>query len=347
MTGTGRQIHSPILIISYETFRLHAYALHTHEVGIVICDEVRMKWSRHGWPLRWSSISFVFSTYYAHGVLLSLCCEGPSSQECRELDVWLARQAENKASHSPLRSPCWILHSDVNINIFMMMMMIMTMIWFLICDAGTPIQNDLLEYFSLVHFCNPGLLGTTADFRRKFENPILRGRDSVATEKVSEGNDVCLHHVFLFNIPVSARFFSDFFSLTFLFMVPWLKDHKLGLERLAEMSQIVNRCIIRRTNDILSKYLPPKVETVVCCRMTPMQVCSLSLFSLLSEGFYLSPPLRSVHFLMWSRKCSHYFLDLRLLIRCRPRCTRHCALLKLQRKLSRHLLTRRFPLFSR
>ena len=37
------------------------------------------------------------------------------------------------------------------------------------------------------------------------------------------------------------------------------------------MGAIVNRCVIRRTNDILSKYLPPKVEQVVCCRLTPLQ----------------------------------------------------------------------------
>ena len=37
------------------------------------------------------------------------------------------------------------------------------------------------------------------------------------------------------------------------------------------MTEIVNRCVIRRTNDILSKYLPPKIEQVVCCRPTQLQ----------------------------------------------------------------------------
>ena len=32
-------------------------------------------------------------------------------------------------------------------------------------SPGTPIQNDLLEYFSLVHFVNGGMLGSAADFR--------------------------------------------------------------------------------------------------------------------------------------------------------------------------------------
>jgi DNA repair and recombination RAD54-like protein len=35
--------------------------------------------------------------------------------------------------------------------------------------SGTPIQNDLLEYFSLVHFVNEGILGTATEFKRKFE----------------------------------------------------------------------------------------------------------------------------------------------------------------------------------
>ena len=33
------RILNPVLIISYETFRLHAHVLHRDEVGLVICDE--------------------------------------------------------------------------------------------------------------------------------------------------------------------------------------------------------------------------------------------------------------------------------------------------------------------
>ena len=66
--------------------------------------------------------------------------------------------------------------------------------------SGTPIQNDLLEYFSLVQFVNEGLLGTAAEFRKRFERPILRGRDADASdadhakmvEKLKEMAEVCM-----------------------------------------------------------------------------------------------------------------------------------------------------------
>ncbi|TPP66356.1 Dna repair and recombination protein rad54 [Fasciola gigantica] len=97
--------------------------------------------------------------------------------------------------------------------------------------SGTPIQNDLLEYFSLVHFVNMGLLGTAAEFRRHFEIPILRGRDADATEE----------------------------------------EQKRGEEKLQELLMVVNRCIIRRTQALLTKYLPVKIEQVVCCKLTDSQ----------------------------------------------------------------------------
>ena len=40
MSQQGKRTSYPVLIISYETFRLHASALHAGPVGLVICDEV-------------------------------------------------------------------------------------------------------------------------------------------------------------------------------------------------------------------------------------------------------------------------------------------------------------------
>ncbi|KAJ5630961.1 DNA repair protein rhp54 [Penicillium longicatenatum] len=113
--------------------------------------------------------------------------------------------------------------------------------------SGTPIQNDLSEYFALLHFANPNLLGSQAEFRKRFELPILRGRDAAGTEE--------------------AR--------------------KLGDERLTELSGIVNKFIIRRSNELLSKYLPLKYEHVVFCNMAPFQ---LDLYN----HFIQSPEIRSL-----------------------------------------------------
>lgn len=102
--------------------------------------------------------------------------------------------------------------------------------------SGTPIQNDLLEYFSLIHFVNSGilgkiemqkknrknrwrfLLGTASEFRTRFENPIRRGRDAGGSDK----------------------------------------EVQQAQEKLQELNQLVNRCIIRRTQALLTKYLPVK-----------------------------------------------------------------------------------------
>ncbi|KAL3870083.1 hypothetical protein ACJMK2_042697 [Sinanodonta woodiana] len=158
----GRRVVNPILIISYETFRLHASVLQKGEAGLVICDE--------GHRLK--------------------NCENQTYQALSAL----------KAQRRILLS-------------------------------GTPIQNDLLEYFSLLHFVNTGILGTAQEFRKRFEIPILRGRDANSSEA----------------------------------------EHKKGEEKLQELLGIVNRCIIRRTQALLTQYLPVKTEQVVCCQLTPLQ----------------------------------------------------------------------------
>jgi DNA repair and recombination RAD54-like protein len=80
--------------------------------------------------------------------------------------------------------------------------------------SGTPIQNDLTEYFSLLNFVIPDVLGSGQEFRKKFENPILRGRDAEATDKEKE----------------------------------------IGAECLKDLSSLANRFIIRRTAELLTMY---------------------------------------------------------------------------------------------
>ena len=97
--------------------------------------------------------------------------------------------------------------------------------------SGTPMQNQLQEFYSMVNFCNPGVLGTPAQFRKHYEAPVLAGREPDASDS----------------------------------------EAALGAERSAQLSEIVNEFILRRTNSLLSAHLPPKVVEVVCCRMTPLQ----------------------------------------------------------------------------
>ncbi|GAA4560204.1 DEAD/DEAH box helicase [Planotetraspora kaengkrachanensis] len=47
--------------------------------------------------------------------------------------------------------------------------------------TGTPVENHLAELWSIMEFCNPGLLGTAKAFRTRFQEPIERHGDEAAT----------------------------------------------------------------------------------------------------------------------------------------------------------------------
>lgn len=42
--------------------------------------------------------------------------------------------------------------------------------------SGTPVQNDLGEYYSMVDFACPGLLSTYSAFVKQYEKPIVKSR---------------------------------------------------------------------------------------------------------------------------------------------------------------------------
>ncbi|KAI6045738.1 DNA repair protein, SNF2 family [Pisolithus marmoratus] len=134
--------------------------------------------------------------------------------------------------------------------------------------TGTPIQNDLSEYFSLLNFANPNFLGSREEFRKNFENAIIRGRDADATSEVQAQCE----------------------------------------KKLKELGNLVAKFIIRRTNDLLSKYLPVKYEHVVFCRLSEFQLALYRLFISSPEIKALlrgteSQPLKAINIL--KKLCNH------------------------------------------
>ena len=52
--------------------------------------------------------------------------------------------------------------------------------------SGTPIQNNVLELWSLFDFLMPGFLGTERSFNERYGKPILANRDSKSPAKTGE-----------------------------------------------------------------------------------------------------------------------------------------------------------------
>jgi superfamily II DNA or RNA helicase len=50
--------------------------------------------------------------------------------------------------------------------------------------TGTPIENRLMELWSILEFANPGLLGNASDFRRRFALPIERFGDKKVADNL-------------------------------------------------------------------------------------------------------------------------------------------------------------------
>ncbi|XP_057691439.1 DNA repair and recombination protein RAD54B [Corythoichthys intestinalis] len=97
--------------------------------------------------------------------------------------------------------------------------------------TGTPVQNDLQEFYAIIEFVNPGILGSTTAYRKVFEEPILRSRQPSCSQE----------------------------------------DRILGEERAAELSRLTGMFILRRTQEIINRYLPPRLDWTVFCRPSPLQ----------------------------------------------------------------------------
>jgi TATA-binding protein-associated factor len=58
--------------------------------------------------------------------------------------------------------------------------------------SGTPIQNNVLELWSLFDFLMPGFLGTEQQFNERFGKPIIASRDAKSSSKEQEKGALAL-----------------------------------------------------------------------------------------------------------------------------------------------------------
>ncbi|KAL3144372.1 hypothetical protein ABBQ32_004125 [Trebouxia sp. C0010 RCD-2024] len=98
--------------------------------------------------------------------------------------------------------------------------------------TGTPVQNNLDEFFAMISFVNPDLLGNLATFKRVFADPISKSQDRSASPE----------------------------------------EQQLGQERSKELSRRVDSFVLRRTNEINARYLPALTSYVIFCKPSDLQV---------------------------------------------------------------------------
>uniref|UniRef100_A0A673B5B5 RAD54 homolog B n=1 Tax=Sphaeramia orbicularis TaxID=375764 RepID=A0A673B5B5_9TELE len=96
--------------------------------------------------------------------------------------------------------------------------------------TGTPVQNDLQEFYAIIEFVNPGILGSSTSYKKVYEEPILRSRQPSCTERL------------------------------------------LGEERAAELSRLTGMFILRRTQEIINCYLPPRLDWTLFCEPSSLQL---------------------------------------------------------------------------
>ncbi len=105
--------------------------------------------------------------------------------------------------------------------------------------SGTPLQNDVLELWSLFDFLMPGYLGSEREFKAKYVRPVLATKD------------LPLHYVFASS--------ADGAGLGSLDTNP---VSRLGRARLQELKELVQPFCLRRLKDEVLVELPSKTIQV-------------------------------------------------------------------------------------
>lgn len=98
--------------------------------------------------------------------------------------------------------------------------------------TGTPLQNNLKEYYCMVQFVKPNLLGKYTEYMNRFVNPITNGQYNDSTDL----------------------------------------DIKIMKRRSHVLHNMLEGCVQRRDYSVLAPFLPIKHEYVISIKLTPLQV---------------------------------------------------------------------------
>ncbi|XP_070498926.1 TATA-binding protein-associated factor 172 [Chironomus tepperi] len=97
--------------------------------------------------------------------------------------------------------------------------------------SGTPIQNQVLELWSLFDFLMPGFLGSEKQFQLKYSRPILASRDGKSSPK----------------------------------------EQEIGALAMESLHRQVLPFLLRRSKEDVLKDLPPKITQDLLCELSPLQ----------------------------------------------------------------------------
>ncbi|PVU96340.1 hypothetical protein BB561_001238 [Smittium simulii] len=100
-----------------------------------------------------------------------------------------------------------------------------------ICLTGYPLQNNLDEYWTMVNFVYPKILGDYSGFHSSYSVPIANG-------------------MFIDSTPV---------------------DRQIGTAKLRALQDHLAPFVLRQDASILSVEIPPKTEYFIVCAMSPLQ----------------------------------------------------------------------------